>query len=47
MKKAVDRHVSHEQTLMLVLAIVLCLGALWAIGLRSMNSNWPENYYLL
>ncbi len=32
MKKSIDRHLGNEQMLMLVLAIILCLTALWAVG---------------
>jgi plastocyanin len=32
MKKAIERRVTNEQALMLILAIILCATALWAIG---------------
>lgn len=32
MKKSIERHAGNEQMLMIVLAIILCLTALWAIS---------------
>lgn len=32
MKKALEQQPSNEQTIMLVLAIILCVAALWAMG---------------
>ena len=40
MKKSIERHAGNEHMLVIVLAIILCLTALWAIGCGGGNNDF-------